>query len=48
MLRSAVAQQDALPGVDQNVVESPAFAQVLEEYANAATSSTASPTCHGT
>jgi hypothetical protein len=31
MLRSAVAQQDALPGVDQNVVESPAFAQVLEE-----------------
>jgi alkylation response protein AidB-like acyl-CoA dehydrogenase len=31
MLRSAVAQQDALPGVDEDVVDSPLFAQVLDE-----------------
>ncbi len=31
MLRSAVAEKDPLPGVDENVVDSPLFQQVLDE-----------------
>ena len=31
MLRSAVAEKDPLPGVDENTVHSQAFEQVLEE-----------------